>query len=72
MFYPCRWGEAAAGRPVLNGAPLPAALPTIPAVPQDNGLKLSNSWEGHSVLLNPDYKAQVGRCRVNWGEGGRL
>ncbi|PRW39133.1 cytochrome P450 chloroplastic isoform C [Chlorella sorokiniana] len=37
--------------------------PNIPAEKlydkQDNGLKLSNSWEGFSVLLNPDYRAQV-------------
>ncbi|KAL4440210.1 hypothetical protein ABPG75_003211 [Micractinium tetrahymenae] len=37
--------------------------PNIPAEKlydkQDNGLKLSNSWEGHFVLLNPDYRAQV-------------
>ncbi|PSC73461.1 DNA N-6-adenine-methyltransferase (Dam) [Micractinium conductrix] len=37
--------------------------PNIPAQvlfdKQDNGLKLSNSWAGHYVLLNPDYRAQV-------------
>ncbi|GMH33587.1 hypothetical protein BSKO_01421 [Bryopsis sp. KO-2023] len=25
----------------------------------DNGLKKSNSWSGHHIILNPDYKAQV-------------
>lgn len=25
----------------------------------DNGLKLSNSWAGYCVILNPEYKAQV-------------
>ncbi|CAD7702759.1 unnamed protein product, partial [Ostreobium quekettii] len=25
----------------------------------DNGLKLSNSWTGYYVILNPEYKAQV-------------
>ena len=26
---------------------------------QDDGLRLSNSWEGFYVLLNPDYSAQT-------------
>ena len=26
---------------------------------QENGLKLSNSWAGYHVLLNPDYSAQI-------------
>ena len=26
---------------------------------QENGLKLSNSWAGYHILLNPDYGAQV-------------
>ncbi|EFN52905.1 hypothetical protein CHLNCDRAFT_138470 [Chlorella variabilis] len=30
-----------------------------PRAAQDNGLKLSNSWQGRYVLLNPDYRAQV-------------
>jgi hypothetical protein len=47
--------------------------PNIPAEKlydkQDNGLKLSNSWEGFSVLLNPDYRAQA-RCGC-WGSACR-
>ena len=26
---------------------------------QENGLKLSNSWAGYHILLNPDYSAQI-------------
>ena len=26
----------------------------------DNGLKLSNSWSGYHIILNPDYRSQVG------------
>jgi hypothetical protein len=26
---------------------------------EDNGLKLSNSWAGYYILLNPDFKQQV-------------
>ena len=26
---------------------------------QANGLKLSNSWAGYHILLNPDYSAQI-------------
>ena len=26
---------------------------------QENGLKLSNSWAGYHILLNPDYGAQI-------------
>ncbi|GAB4820518.1 hypothetical protein N2152v2_007564 [Parachlorella kessleri] len=37
--------------------------PNIPAEllydKRDNGLKLSNSWSGYYVLLNPDYSAQI-------------
>lgn len=25
----------------------------------DNTLKLSNTWAGHYIMLNPDYKSQV-------------
>jgi hypothetical protein len=25
----------------------------------ENGLKLCNSWAGHYILLNPDFKSQV-------------
>eukprot|EP00210_Caulerpa_lentillifera_P002266 g2176.t1 len=37
--------------------------PNIPAEKlydkHDNGLKLSNSWAGYYIILNPDYKSQV-------------
>ena len=26
---------------------------------QDNGLKLSNSWAGYHIILNPDFSANV-------------
>lgn len=26
---------------------------------QDNGLKLSNSWSGYHIVLNPDFSANV-------------
>eukprot|EP00803_Ostreobium_quekettii_P007813 evm.model.scf_2610.3 EVM.evm.TU.scf_2610.3 scf_2610:18492-21531(+) len=45
--------------PCTNGK----ASPNIPAEvlydKADNGLKLSNSWAGFHVLLNPDYKSQI-------------
>lgn len=45
---------------------------------QENGLKVSNSWAGYHILLNPDYSAQilwrfvnraideVENCQVTW------
>jgi hypothetical protein len=48
-----------------------ATVPLHPSLPQDNGLKLSNSWAGHHVLLNPDYRAQVQWRFVNRGGRGR-
>lgn len=39
--------------------PAPTCTPLQLPPLQDNGLKLSNSWAGHHVLLNPDYRAQV-------------
>jgi hypothetical protein len=42
--------------------------PNIPAEVcydiNDNGLKLSNSWAGYHVLLNPDFKSQVGAAEL--------
>lgn len=26
---------------------------------QDNGLKLSNSWKGYHIVLNPEYSQQI-------------
>ncbi|KAL4853371.1 Cytochrome P450 97B2 [Chlorella vulgaris] len=56
-----------AARPFIAGLLDPCTnsklAPNIPAEKlydkQDNGLKLSNSWAGFFVLLNPDYSAQV-------------
>lgn len=46
--------------------------PLLSIALQDNGLKLSNSWEGYSVLLNPDYRAQVPhRLLGGWAAHGR-
>jgi len=56
----------------VPSSPSPACPPAcLPACShQDNGLKLSNSWEGYFVLLNPDYRAQVGwRCMLRVAEG---
>lgn len=32
---------------------------TVAAPLQDNGLKLSNSWSGYHIILNPDFSANV-------------
>ena len=43
--------------------------PNIPAErlfdKNDDGLKLSNKWEGSYIVLNPDFKAHV-RSRAHW------
>lgn len=37
---------------------------------EDNGLKLSNSWAGYYILLNPDFKQQVCVCVAGMAGSG--